>query len=120
MNYQGKLPEAFYRIEDVEAREFVGKCLQPVANRPPAKQLLMDPFLAADHGVKMSPMPSPNGTVEKTPSFQTNPRKRTTDMTITGTINPEDHTIFLKVKISDKDGISLIKQISVYLFSIQQ
>lgn len=30
--------------------------------------------------------------------------KRTTNMTITGTMNPEDDTIFLKVQISDKDG----------------
>ncbi|KAJ9694155.1 hypothetical protein PVL29_009910 [Vitis rotundifolia] len=109
----GKLPEAFYRIEDVEAREFVGRCLEPVAKRLPAKELLMDPFLAVDHGGQMLPMlrvssqkPSPNGTVEKIPSFQTNPRKRSTDMTITGTINPDDYTIFLKVAISDKDGRS--------------
>lgn len=85
----------------------MGRCLQPVANRPPAKQLLTDPFLASDHGRLMSPA-TPNGTVEKTPSFQTNHSKRSTDMMITGTINPEDHTIFLKVTIFDNDGISLI------------
>lgn len=27
-----------------------------------------------------------------------------TDMTITGKMNPEDDTIFLKVQIADKDG----------------
>lgn len=104
----------------------MGRCLEPVAKRLPAKELLMDPFLAVDHGEQMLPMlkissqkPSPNGTVEKIPSFQTNPRKRSTDMTITGTINPDDYTIFLKVAISDKDGIFLIKRISVCHICIQ-
>ena len=40
-------------------------------------------------------------------------------MTITGTINPDDYTIFLKVAISDKDGIFLIKRISVCHICIQ-
>lgn len=31
-------------------------------------------------------------------------RRKSTDMTITGTMNPEDDTIFLKVQITDKDG----------------
>ncbi|KAL0375435.1 UNVERIFIED_CONTAM: putative serine/threonine-protein kinase WNK5 [Sesamum radiatum] len=44
----GKLPEAFYRIEDVEARRFVGRCLEKAANRPSARELLMDPFLSVE------------------------------------------------------------------------
>lgn len=30
--------------------------------------------------------------------------KRSTEMTITGTMDPEEESIFLKVKITDKDG----------------
>ncbi|XP_044472960.1 probable serine/threonine-protein kinase WNK5 [Mangifera indica] len=89
----GKLPEAFYRIEDEEARHFVGKCLENVSKRLPAKELLLDPFLA-----------SCDGLVEPMSSFVAPDSTRTTNMTITGTMNPEDDTIFLKVKISDENG----------------
>ncbi|XP_044504803.1 probable serine/threonine-protein kinase WNK5 [Mangifera indica] len=93
----GKLPEAFYRIEDAEARRFVGKCLENVSKRLPAKELLLDPFLASDEGdiLKVA-----------MPSFVYPKLTKTTNMTITGTMNPEDDTIFLKVKISDKEGHS--------------
>lgn len=33
---------------------------------------------------------------------------RSTDMTITGTVNPDDNSLFLKVQISDKDGMVLL------------
>lgn len=92
----------------------MGRCLLPAAKRLPAKELLKDPFLALEDGEEMSPMlrvscqkPSSDRTVEKMPSFQTNRMKRSTDMTITGTISPDDRTIFLKVTISDKDGTCL-------------
>ncbi|KAK9290184.1 hypothetical protein L1049_008350 [Liquidambar formosana] len=105
----GKLPEAFYRIQDLEAQRFVGKCLEPVSKRLPARELLLDPFLAIDNGELLPILKnptlksSPNGTVMDMPSLIANPT-RTTNMTITGTMNSEDDTIFLKLKISEKDG----------------
>ncbi|KAJ6696574.1 hypothetical protein OIU85_002970 [Salix viminalis] len=44
----GKLPAVFYRIQDLEAQRFIGKCLEPASKRLPAKELLLDPFLASD------------------------------------------------------------------------
>ncbi|XP_021623266.1 probable serine/threonine-protein kinase WNK4 isoform X2 [Manihot esculenta] len=105
----GKLPEAFYRIKDIEAQRFVGKCLETASKRLPARELLLDPFLASDES-KLLPVPkipfqmtSPDGTEEISPSLLADPTKAT-EMTITGTMNPEDDTIFLKVQISDEDG----------------
>ncbi|KAL5550644.1 hypothetical protein UlMin_000820 [Ulmus minor] len=101
----GKLPEAFYRIEDLEARRFVGRCLEHVSKRLPAKELLLDPFLASDDELELmgSPkVPFQNGKMEER-SNGTNP-KRSTNMTITGTMNPEDDAIFLKVQFSDEHG----------------
>ncbi|CAA3033536.1 probable serine threonine- kinase WNK5 [Olea europaea subsp. europaea] len=82
----GKLPAAFYRITDVEAQRFIGRCLQNATERPNAHDLLMDPFLARKEVEQLPIMTIPS------------------DMTITGTINSEDDAIFLKVQISDKDG----------------
>ncbi|XVF65931.1 hypothetical protein PTKIN_Ptkin09bG0290600 [Pterospermum kingtungense] len=108
----GKLPEAFYKIQDKEARRFVGKCLENVSKRLPAHELLLDPFLASDEENLLS-IPKhhlsqklvPNGTVaELVPSVEADDHTRTTDMSITGTMDPEDDTIFLKVQITDKEG----------------
>lgn len=107
------MPGAFHRIQDAEARRFVGKCLENVSKRLPAKELLLDPFLASDAGepLLIPKVPSfqnlnPNGAVtELVPQFAVDSdRRKSTDMTITGTMNPEDDTIFLKVQITDKDG----------------
>lgn len=103
----GKLPKAFYRIEDPEARQFVGKCLETVSKRLPAKELLLDAFLATDETEMMVSMQKVPGQ-EKSDFGRPEPflvmDKRSTDMTITGTMNAEDDTIFLKVQISDKEG----------------
>ncbi|KAL0347556.1 UNVERIFIED_CONTAM: putative serine/threonine-protein kinase WNK5 [Sesamum calycinum] len=107
----GKLPEAFYRIEDVEARRFVGRCLEKAANRPSARELLMDPFLSVEeveefpaHITKISSQKTePSGKSAKLLPLSV-VQARSTDMSITGTLNQEDDTIFLKVHISDKDG----------------
>ncbi|KAH6757155.1 with no lysine kinase 5 [Perilla frutescens var. hirtella] len=109
----GKLPESFYRIEDEEARRFIGRCLEKSPNRPSAAQLLKDPFLcieevedfAASTKTISSPQ-KPNAQCRKllrgfSPEA---PAPRSTCMAITGTMNPEDDTIFLKVQISDKNG----------------
>ncbi|XP_024974056.1 probable serine/threonine-protein kinase WNK5 [Cynara cardunculus var. scolymus] len=107
----GKLPKAFYEIEDAEAQEFVGKCLENASSRPSARELLMEPFLVVeDHSDQLmviSTMPSQNppSMPEKVvSSLPINDRKKSTDMTITGTMNQEDGSIFLKVLISDKTG----------------
>jgi WNK lysine deficient protein kinase len=100
----GKLPKALFKIQNEEAQKFVGKCLEDVSKRLSAKELLSDPFLASDEGELMSDVPKvpiPNLKLFlKAPSDQ----MIATDMTITGTMNPDDDTIFLKVQLSDKDG----------------
>ncbi|XP_010529931.1 PREDICTED: probable serine/threonine-protein kinase WNK5 [Tarenaya hassleriana] len=111
----GKLPEAFYGIKNAEAQRFIGKCLDTVSMRLPAEQLLLDPFLAVSEDIdsvplyRVLPPPlvqnlAPNGTVvEQLPRSAVDPT-RTTDMSITGTMNSDDNTIFLQVQISDEDG----------------
>ncbi|KAL4587206.1 hypothetical protein LXL04_000073 [Taraxacum kok-saghyz] len=110
----GKLPKAFYEIKDPEAQAFVGKCLRNVSSRPSAKDLLMEPFLHVENtdqlttiSTKTMPAPKPIFTEkkpEKVISSSPNVPKKTTDMTITGTMNVKDGSIFLKVLISDKTG----------------
>ncbi|XP_061338658.1 probable serine/threonine-protein kinase WNK9 isoform X3 [Gastrolobium bilobum] len=44
----GKKPEALYKVNDPEVRQFVEKCLATVSLRLSAKELLKDPFLQID------------------------------------------------------------------------
>ncbi|XP_074311884.1 putative serine/threonine-protein kinase WNK5 [Silene latifolia] len=103
-----KKPEAFYRIQNAEARQFVAKCLEDASTRQSARELLFDPFLAVDDDampVTRTPRPvySPKqGTREMSSFFGSG--IKSTYMTITGTVNPEDNTLVLEVQISDKDG----------------
>ncbi|XVE84354.1 hypothetical protein DITRI_Ditri17bG0005800 [Diplodiscus trichospermus] len=77
----GKLPEAFYRIQDEEARR----------NMLPIPRVLSQKL-------------TPSGPVAKlVPSAEVD-LTRNTDMSITGTMDPEDDTIFLKVQITDDKG----------------
>lgn len=111
----GKLPESFHKIEDEEARSFIGRCLEKAPNRPSASQLLKDPFLSSedeDDDVEQfgstkimpsSPQKAPRSFPRSSSVLPAAPA-RSTDMTITGTMNQEDDTIFLKVQISDKNG----------------
>ncbi|KAK8558269.1 hypothetical protein V6N13_038742 [Hibiscus sabdariffa] len=106
----GKLPEAFYRIQDEEARKFIGKCLENVSKRVPAHELLLDPILASNEETLQSiPRVSSQKLTHKGPvaelaaSLQVDPT-RNTDMSITVAMNPEDDTIFLKVHITEKEG----------------
>ncbi|GMH10016.1 hypothetical protein Nepgr_011857 [Nepenthes gracilis] len=104
----GKKPDSFYRIENIEAQQFVGKCLETASKRPPACELLLDPFLASD----VEPLPVARLPIEAYAAAggalgsrgTLDDRIRSTEMTITGKMNPEDNTIYLKVKISDEDG----------------
>ncbi|ESQ45350.1 hypothetical protein EUTSA_v10010261mg [Eutrema salsugineum] len=110
----GKLPESFHRIQNMEAQLFVGKCLETVSKRLSAKELLGDTFLATTDERDLAPLYrlppqlaiqnlAANGTVVEHLPSTTDPT-RTTDMSITGRMNSEDHTIFLQVQISDGDG----------------
>lgn len=98
---------------------FVGKCLAIASDRPSAAELLMDPFLAPDEdkapvspchedcllasALLRIPIPSDNGHKSISQPL-TKASTKNTKMMITGTMNPEDDTIFLKVMISDKNG----------------
>ncbi|KAJ6297593.1 hypothetical protein OIU78_023204 [Salix suchowensis] len=103
----GKLPAVFYRIQDLEAQRFIGKCLETASKRLPAKELLLDPFLASDEA-ELSQVPwirhqesfQVDREMEK---LQLNDNPPRTDMIITGKLNPDD-TIFLKVNIANEDG----------------
>ncbi|CAM8916325.1 unnamed protein product [Rhodiola kirilowii] len=106
----GKLPAAFYRIQDPEAQVFVGKCLQLASKRPSAKDLLLEPFLLPEGSLL-----EPTGQLEQLQLFfcdaeieklrivDNSPK---TKMIITGKLNPEDATIFLRVQIFEKEGTS--------------
>ncbi|KAI4353535.1 hypothetical protein L6164_002478 [Bauhinia variegata] len=109
----GKLPNAFYRIEDLEAQRLVGKCLANVSKRLPAKELLLDPFLATDQLEFPLPLPIPSTIQHQKSNFRavdamenpsTGDQTKSTKMTITGTLNEDDDTVYLKVQISDKNG----------------
>ncbi|KAL6952763.1 Serine/threonine-protein kinase wnk4, partial [Sarracenia purpurea var. burkii] len=106
----GKLPRAFYKIKDLEAQTFIGKCLETASKRLSAKELLLDPFLAFAEDDLLPLMKTgclkpflKNGNVGIAQlRLPGNPPR--TNMTITGKLNPEDDTIFLKVQIADEEG----------------
>lgn len=95
----------------MEAQQFIGKCLVTASKRLSAKELLLDPFLASDEnelaiGILGAQKPFLNG--KELRKLQLKDKLPWTDMTITGKLNPEDDTMFLKVQIADKDGTNLI------------
>ncbi|KAL0673278.1 hypothetical protein Bca4012_001259 [Brassica carinata] len=105
----GKLPGAFYRVGDIEAQRFIGKCLVPASKRVSARELLQDPFLASDE----SWMVYARGAENLKPFLNENEMERLklkddelgrSRMTITGKLNAEDNTIFLNVLIADENG----------------
>ncbi|CAK9142706.1 unnamed protein product [Ilex paraguariensis] len=103
----GKRPRAFYKVQDLEAQRFIGICLETASKRLSAKELMDDPFLALDDDErhrKLAPQkPFLNDTVG-VDDLRLNRNPPRTNMTITGKLNPEDDTIFLKVQIADKEG----------------
>lgn len=107
--FKGKKPRAFYKVQDLEAQRFIGRCLESASKRLPAKELMLDPFLAlGDFDDKpesrndiQKPFQNDNIKIE---DLQLNEDLPRTNMTITGKLNPEDETIFLKVQIADRDG----------------
>ncbi|KAL9227800.1 hypothetical protein vseg_003451 [Gypsophila vaccaria] len=103
----GKKPEAFYRIQDPEAQQFVAKCLENASTRPSAYGLLFHPFLALEDDLMPvpgtpAPIYPPTGVIAEMPDLLGNHSKRT-DMTITGAVNPDDNTLFLQVRLYDED-----------------
>lgn len=114
----------------------MGKCLENASKRPSASELLTDPFLSLgehEHPLLVTPIKTPTSIstpkstshIEAIPPVEVPPLlanpTRNTDMTIAGTMNPEDDTIFLKVQISDQDGMLLISQstllyVNIHLF----
>ena len=105
---QGKLPGGFYQIQDLDAQRFIGKCLVTASKRLSAAELLLDPFLTTDEA-KLSPKttfgsPKPFLNESEMEKLHVNDDPPRTDMTITGKLNPEDDTIFLKVQIADTEG----------------
>ncbi|XP_055830047.1 probable serine/threonine-protein kinase WNK4 isoform X2 [Solanum dulcamara] len=105
----GKRPRAFYKVQDLNAQNFIRKCLEPASNRLSAKELMLDPFLVIDDADSESvtmmrlqkPILNDKIAIEDLHLKEDVPR---TNMTITGKLNPEDDTIFLKVQIADKEG----------------
>ncbi|WOL06357.1 hypothetical protein Cni_G15089 [Canna indica] len=116
----GKLPDAFRRIRDPEAKRFIGRCLATVSRRSSAEELLVDPFLAFDDDddqvdVNNAARLQVAAAVDDEDHDTDHPDdiavlKKSTDMTITGKMNPdEDDTVFLKVQIADQQqGMSNI------------
>ncbi|CAN1749663.1 Probable serine/threonine-protein kinase WNK4 [Linum perenne] len=107
----GKLPALYYRLTDLEAQRFVGRCLVTASKRVSAKELLLDPFLGPEP-VKGVESPKPFLNVKEMEKLQLSDAASKTDMRITGKLNPEDDTIFLKVKIVNEDG-RLLADLSV-------
>ncbi|KAF8671321.1 hypothetical protein HU200_050032 [Digitaria exilis] len=109
----GKLPDAFYyRVKDDDARRFIGRCLVSASKRPSAAELLLDPFLLDDHhhstacssfDVSSSLGVDHQDVEEQEEDAQAQAPAPKMDMTITGKLNAEEDTIFLKVQISDDE-----------------
>lgn len=106
----GKLPRAFYRVQDFEAQRFIGKCLVNASKRKSAKELLLDPFLALGEAEAKvgshKPFLNDNEMEKLRLSEDEDNHGKKTEMIIKGKLNPEDGTVFLKVQIADKDGSS--------------
>lgn len=105
---QGKLPAALYKIQDVDAQRFIKKCLVPVSMRASAKELLADSFLKVDgnrpSSVGRTQNQKPFLNAKEMENFHLSEGLSRTNMTITGKLNPEDDTLFLRVQTADKDG----------------
>ncbi|CAM0950466.1 unnamed protein product [Alopecurus aequalis] len=101
----GKLPDAFYRVEDADARRFVGRCLVAASHRPSAQELLLDPFLSTqDTTMTMSTPPLLPALSIRSDRKDEQEAASRNDMTITGKLNTDNDTIFLKVQIADETG----------------
>ncbi|XP_042433626.1 probable serine/threonine-protein kinase WNK5 isoform X1 [Zingiber officinale] len=115
----GKLPDAFHHLKDPQAKHFIGRCLQGASKRASAAELLLDPFLVLKDNPTTSPSFTNPANVFKNDLVESRAHNhvqladnapdpdtvaKATNMTITGKINPEDDTIFLKVQIAVQEG----------------
>ncbi|KAJ0266803.1 serine/threonine-protein kinase WNK4 [Hirschfeldia incana] len=105
----GKLPGAFYRVEDIETQRFIGKCLAPASKRVSARELLQDPFLASDE----SWMVYASGARNLKPFLNENEMDKLKleeddelERTITGNLDAEDNKIYLKLPIANENGLA--------------
>ncbi|XP_026413884.1 probable serine/threonine-protein kinase WNK4 isoform X2 [Papaver somniferum] len=100
---KGKLPSALFRINDLEAKLFVQKCLGTASKRSRAKELLLDPFLACEEVEKLPSTPRQrNNRRYMQPSIEPT---WSSNMTIIGELDPEDDDIInLKVQFANKYG----------------
>ncbi|KAI3911365.1 hypothetical protein MKW98_010252 [Papaver atlanticum] len=100
---KGKLPSALFRINDLEAKRFVQKCLGTASKRSRAKELLLDPFLACD---EVEQLPSTPRQRNNRPYMQPSTKPTwSSNMTVIGELDPEDDDIInLKVQFADKYG----------------
>ena len=99
--FQGKLPGAFYRVEDIEAQRFIGKCLVPASKRVSARELLQDPFLASDD----SWMVYASGARNLKPFLNENEMDRLKlEDNETEELDSEDNKIYLKLPIANDNG----------------
>jgi WNK lysine deficient protein kinase len=106
----GKLPGAFYRVGDIEAQRFIGKCLVSASKRVSAKELLQDPFLASDESWMVytsgagNPKPFLNENEMDTLKLEDDELR--TEMSIAGKLGAEDNKIDLEVQIAYDNGLA--------------
>jgi WNK lysine deficient protein kinase len=92
-------------VDDAEARRFVGRCLVAASHRPSAQELLLDPFLSTqDTTMTISTPPLLPALSTRGDRKDGQAPAARTDMTITGKLNTDNDTIFLKVQIADETG----------------
>lgn len=76
--------------------------------RASAKELLLEPFLMADGDrpslKEKNQNQKPFLNAKEMEKLHLGEGLSRTNMTITGKLNPEDDTLFLRVQIADKDG----------------
>ncbi|KAJ9170238.1 hypothetical protein P3X46_018362 [Hevea brasiliensis] len=65
----GIKPAALSKVKDQEVKLFIEKCLVSASQRPSAKELLMDPFLALNGLARNRPLPLPDIVMPRTAAF---------------------------------------------------
>ncbi|KAI5400843.1 hypothetical protein KIW84_065630 [Lathyrus oleraceus] len=67
----GKMPESLYKVNDLEVKQFVEKCLATVSLRLSARELLDDPFLQIDdYGSELKEFQYQRGCYEVKPTIR--------------------------------------------------
>ncbi|GAB2231187.1 hypothetical protein Droror1_Dr00027476 [Drosera rotundifolia] len=81
----GIKPASLEKVQDLQVKKFIEKCLVPASDRLSAKELLKDPFLLSDnpHEISRDPVQMPDHIPKSTNSVQT--------ASLTMDIDPEYH-----------------------------